>query len=528
MSHSRLTTRSSGSMFAPLANRTYRHLYLAQISALTGTGVMTVGLALLAYQLAGDDAGAVLGIALSLRIVAFVLISPLSGLRPPSAAAPGAGGARPAARGHGAPVALRRCCLAGLRADLRDQRRSAGFTPLFQATIPDVLPDEAVYTRALSLSRLAYDLQQLLAPALAGVLLWFLPLAAFFAVNGAAFLISAALVLSVALPGARKATRPEGVLANIGWGIRLYLATPRLRGLLALSMAVAAATAMVIVNTVVYVRDVLGGGDTLVTVAYAASGGGSCSRLCCCRGCSTGSPSGPSCWPAAPSWRAAWLPGRLMPSLAGLLAIWFLIGVGSSLVQTPGGRLLRRSAHEEDRPALFAAQFALSHACWLLRTWSPAWSATRSACSGLSACSVCSWSSRAALRCGYGRPPIPRCSSTSTRRCGTSICTSTTSITGTSTRAGRGPNRTVTRTGMFSDIATASSSTCTISTGRHEGSSPLGGALNARAHPVGRRPHPPRQRWRLPSRRAALGPCRGGRTGTLMLPQVVSIRPSGR
>jgi hypothetical protein len=40
-------------------------------------------------------------------------------------------------------------------------------------------------------------------------------------------------------------------------------------------MAVAAATVMVIVNTVVHMRDVLGGGDTLVTVAYAASGGGS-------------------------------------------------------------------------------------------------------------------------------------------------------------------------------------------------------------------------------------------------------------
>ena len=40
---------------------------------------MTVGLALLAYQLAGEDAGAVLGIGLSLRIVAFVLISPLFG-----------------------------------------------------------------------------------------------------------------------------------------------------------------------------------------------------------------------------------------------------------------------------------------------------------------------------------------------------------------------------------------------------------------------------------------------------------------
>ena len=35
------------------------------------------------------------------------------------------------------------------------QAASAGFTPTFQATIPDVLPDEADYTRALSLSRLA-------------------------------------------------------------------------------------------------------------------------------------------------------------------------------------------------------------------------------------------------------------------------------------------------------------------------------------------------------------------------------------
>ena len=70
---------NAGSMVAPLANRVYRRLYLAQISALTGSGVMTVGLALLAYQLAGDHAGAVLGIALSLRIVAFVLISPVFG-----------------------------------------------------------------------------------------------------------------------------------------------------------------------------------------------------------------------------------------------------------------------------------------------------------------------------------------------------------------------------------------------------------------------------------------------------------------
>jgi MFS family permease len=51
------------------------------------------------------------------------------------------------------------------------QSASAAFTPTFQATIPDVLPDEARYTRALSLSRLAYDLENIVSPMLAGLLL---------------------------------------------------------------------------------------------------------------------------------------------------------------------------------------------------------------------------------------------------------------------------------------------------------------------------------------------------------------------
>jgi MFS family permease len=49
-----------------------------------------------------------------------------------------------------------------------------------------------------------------------------------------------------------------------------------------------------------------------------------------------------------------------------LLADWFVLGLAYSALATPAGRLLRRSSHEPDRPALFAAQFSLSHACWLL------------------------------------------------------------------------------------------------------------------------------------------------------------------
>lgn len=49
-----------------------------------------------------------------------------------------------------------------------------------------------------------------------------------------------------------------------------------------------------------------------------------------------------------------------------LLIAWSLLGVAYSAVMTPTGRLLRRSAEAGDRPAIFAAQFALSHACWLI------------------------------------------------------------------------------------------------------------------------------------------------------------------
>jgi MFS family permease len=58
--------------------------------------------------------------------------------------------------------------------------------------------------------------------------------------------------------------------------------------------------------------------------------------------------------------------GIAVSDFAALVMVWFVLGVGSSLVQTPAGRLLRRSAHDEDRPAIYAAQFALSHACWLI------------------------------------------------------------------------------------------------------------------------------------------------------------------
>lgn len=56
----------------------------------------------------------------------------------------------------------------------------------------------------------------------------------------------------------------------------------------------------------------------------------------------------------------------LARGLTALMLLWPVVGFGFALTQTPIDRMLNRSAWPEDRPAVFAAQFALSHAAWLV------------------------------------------------------------------------------------------------------------------------------------------------------------------
>jgi hypothetical protein len=74
--------------------------------------------------------------------------------------------------------------------------------------------------------------------------------------------LSAALVLSVRPLQPAPAARTGGFYDKTTRGIRIFIAAPRLRGVLALHLSVAAAGAVVIVNTVVIVQGLLGRIDT--------------------------------------------------------------------------------------------------------------------------------------------------------------------------------------------------------------------------------------------------------------------------
>lgn len=355
-------------MLTILANRTYRHLFLAQVIALVGTGLATVALGLLAYDLAGADAGAVLGTALAIKMVAYVGVAPVAG----------AVASRWPRRTMLVALDLVRASVAVALPFVTEvwqvyalifvlQAASAAFTPTFQATIPDVLPDEGEYTRALSLSRLAYDLESVVSPMLAAALLTVVSFHALFAGTVVGFLISAALVVSVILPSPRvDAATQGGIYDRMTRGIRLYIATPRLRGLLALNLAIAAASSMVIVNTVVLVQARYGLDQTATAVALAAFGGGSMIAALALPRLLDTLPDRRAMLGGAMVLVIGLAAGTLLPGYGWLLPLWLALGLGYSLAQTPTGRLLKRSAHPADRPALFAAQFALSHACWLL------------------------------------------------------------------------------------------------------------------------------------------------------------------
>ena len=250
------------------------------------------------------------------------------------------------------------------------QSASAAFTPTFQATIPDILPQEERYTRALSLSRLAYDLENLISPTLAAILLVFVSYQVLFYGTVFGFIGSALLVVSVILPSPQP-TAPRGIYDRTTRGLRIYLATPRLRGLLSLNLAAAAAGAMVLVNTVILVKSDLGLGDTQVALALGAFGGGSMLAALGLPKLLDNRPDRPVMITGAAVLVVVLFLLGLWSAVAGplwgvLLGGWLAIGIGYSVVLTPSGRLLKRSAHAEDRPAVYAAQFALSHACWLL------------------------------------------------------------------------------------------------------------------------------------------------------------------
>lgn len=353
---------------SPLATPAFRTLFGAQLFSLIAVGMMTVAMSLAAYRIGGAAAaGQILGFLLAVKMVAYVALAPL-------AEALFAGRDRKRvmiALNFGRMAMLLPMAFAAQTWQIALLAFfffafSAGFTPLFQAAIPDVLPDERVYARALVWSRIAYTLESVLSPVLAALFLSVIAAPFLFWVAAVAFLGSVAALLATAFPTQPVEARKRPFLQRAANGLRIYSRTPRLRALFLLNFALSLSMAWILVNSVVLAGTRLGDAEReypILMTFYglgAAAGAMTVPRLV-----------------AALDERRVMLGGALLhaalalaiaaqPAHAVILAVYVGFGMAASLVLTPGGLVVARSARAADRPAVFAAQFSLSHAGWLV------------------------------------------------------------------------------------------------------------------------------------------------------------------
>lgn len=362
-------------MLRVFRNPTYAKLFSAQVIALLGTGLLTVALGLLAFDIAGDAAGSVLGTALTIKMVAYVGVAPLIAAvvdRLPKKAVLVTADLIRLAIAVMLPFVTEAWQIYVLVFVL--QSASATFTPAFQSLIPSVLPEPEDYTRALSLSRLAYDLEALLSPTIAAVLLTLISYNHLFVGTAVGFACSAILVLLSRLPARTDDGPVLPFWQRLPLGAKVFARTPTLRFLMLTNIVVAAGTAIVLVNSVVYARGVFGLGDQSLALALACYGMGSLvvalnipwlvDKLGVIRTMITGAvviTAGLAVavivTAVATSTGAGWYV---------LLGTWVLLGIGTSLVNTPSSRLLADASTTANRNLVYTAQFALSHACFLV------------------------------------------------------------------------------------------------------------------------------------------------------------------
>ncbi|VEH80356.1 putative nickel resistance protein (nreB) [Corynebacterium kutscheri] len=361
-------------MLKVLTNRVYARLFSAQILALVGTGLLTVALGLLAYDIAGAHASLVLSTALSIKMVAYVFLSPvlttLVRSLPPRTIMISADIIRAAVAAS--LLWIDQTWQIYVLIFLL-QASSAIFTPTFQATIPEVLDDEEEYTNAISLSRLAYDLEAVFSPLLAAALLMVTGYHTLFIGTLAGFIASASLILSIHLPTPSEVDTHDTFMHRLTQGMRDFWYERPLRALIGLNLTVAASTALVMVNTVVIVRSYLDRSQAEVAFLLGCYGLGSmiiaffAPRILQKVNDKYFMTVGSSITPVL-----LIIIGSVTLSHTGTInwslicILWGLIGAANATTLVTSPRLLKRHSLASNRPALYTAQFSLSHACFLI------------------------------------------------------------------------------------------------------------------------------------------------------------------
>lgn len=353
--------------------RSYYRLFAGYVIALFATGIAVVALALFAFDLAGEDSGTIIGTALSIKMVAYVLAAPIAAALTERLPRKHLLVALDLIRAASL-VLLPFVWTAGQVYALVFvfALASATFTLVYMTLVPYLLRNEQDYAQSLARSRIAAELDGAISPMLAAGLLLVASVAGVFLIATLCFLLSALLVSRADLP--RHTTQREGpVWAKTLRGLRLFAAVPQFRAVIALDVVMAAATAMVMVNSVVIVQGLLHLDAEAAARAFFVFGAGSVAGALVMSRLLPRIPERAVMLSGAALIAFGLFLGMLVRSETGLLLLWAGLGLGVALTLTPVSWLIRRIAPPADLQTLFAAQFSISNICLLLAYAAAGW-----------------------------------------------------------------------------------------------------------------------------------------------------------
>lgn len=354
-------------LFQCLKNPLFARLYFAQAINLIGDALTWLGLALLTFELVGDRAGVILSTALTLRVLPYMVLSPLAG-----AIADRVDRKRIMVVTHLARMVI--VCLLPFVTQpwqiyaimLALNVFSAFFTPTYTATIP-LVATQAEYPQAISLSSATYQLLGMLGPGLAGGIAAFVGTRQIFFLDGLTFLVAAILVFT--LPGQLLVAhnQPEAnpvrrTLQDIRLGTTCLFFDPLIRYALIMQLVAAISGAAILVNTVSYVQGALQLGKLEYGAVMAAFGFGA--MLASVRLGSLSSTVNKTMLTriGAILVTLAILPANWM-GLSSLLVLWPVAGIGQTLVNVPTQILIADRVDVDLQGRVYGAHFAWSH-CW--------------------------------------------------------------------------------------------------------------------------------------------------------------------
>ena len=360
-------------MLSVLSEKSFRNLFFAQNFSLLGSGLATIAISLLAFDLTGQNAALILSGLFTIKMFVYVIFSPFAGAI--------------ADKFDTKKYLIIQDVIRAIAAFglifvseiwhlyiiiVLIYLSTAAFTPIYQSAIPKIFKDETDYTKALSLFRIAQDMENILSYALATLLLLFLNYNLLFVGTFIGYFVSALLISGIIFPFLSKTSgeKENNFSINLTLGIKRYLSISELRGLMFLNLAVSAGGSMILVNTIILVRLSLELSEIAFSITMLLFGAG--------------------CIFAAiiiPYLSKEMTASRIMLAGSNLLSIifvalafwlilfdfiwfvlllaWFISGFGYTLLLTPMGRVIRMVSSVDEFSQVYSAQFSLSHLCWL-------------------------------------------------------------------------------------------------------------------------------------------------------------------